>query len=769
MITIVRNIKGGLLLLVFFFLPINILFSQQKSRDNYTGDWETAESWDPVWLLPQSTVSGYDITINGYITSNNSLIFAGPETNLIINDTLVILGDLTVNNNNQILINDNGILIVRGNLIMENQSSVVANGYFVITGNLNKLSSIVQGSFTSNDDPVKVFIGGSITPSSITDNKINYPVLNCASPASPYPNSSCSYGNMTDLSGDPIYSFFNSSCSAVAGSNSPVCEGSSINLTSTAGADFTWTGPGGFTSNLKDPTIPSASGYMEGIYTVTVTTSDGCTSTTTTYVIVNPVPIIDITDPLPVCSPAKIDLTAEQVTAGSQSGLTFTYWTDPAATSVYLTPDSAVTGTYYIKGTDPATTCYDIKTIKLIINPLPSVVISNPEPLCSPETADLTLSSITAGSTSDLAFSYWADSATITPYENPDSATAGTWYIKGTSSDACSVTEPVTVVVNPSPKLVINNPPSVCSPLTADITMPAVTSGSTLELTYSYWYNSDATNAFNTPAAAPAGVYYIKGTALSGCFDTEPVTVTVNPLPQLSFTSSSEPMCMNEGRTLTANPAGGTFSVEEGAGSISTNILSATGSGTVKIVYTYTDICTNIAVQIIEVDEPPVPIPGPDQVLEYAFETEMAAELSGSQTGEWLLISGEGQISDISSPVTKITGLKIGENVFKWEVRSGNCEASAEMKITVNDLFIPSVITPNGDGKNDYFKINATDVNTGLIVFNRWGNVEYTNSNYQNDWDGKNNNGNDMPNDTYYYVIKFENGLIKKGTVLITR
>jgi len=676
--------------LVIFYLPVNTLLSQHESRENYTGDWETAESWDPVWLLPQSTISGYDITINGYITSNNSLIFTGTETNLIINDTLVILGDLTVNNNNQILINDNGILIVRGNLIMENQSSIVANGYFVITGNLNKLSSIVQGSFTSNDDPVKVFIGGSITPSSITDNKINYPVLNCASPASPYPNSSCSYGNMTDIKSDPLYTFLQTTCHAAkASANSPVCEGSVIRLTASNGATFTWTGPGGFSSSLQNPSIISASESREGTYSVTVTTSDGCTSTTTTYVTVNPVPVIVITDPLPVCSPAKIDLTAEQVTAGSQSGLTFTYWTDAAATSVYLTPDSAVAGTYYIKGTDPATTCYDIKPVKLIVNPLPSVVISNPEPLCSPETADLTL--------------------------------------------------------------------------------PAVTSGSMLELTYSYWYNSDATNAFNTPAAAPAGVYYIKGTALSGCFDTEPVTVTVNPLPQLNFTSSSEPMCMNESRTLTANPAGGTFSVEEGAGSISTNILSATGPGTVKIVYTYTDICTNIAVQIIEVDEPPVPIPGPDQVLEYAFETEMAAELSGSQTGEWLLISGEGQISDISSPVTKITGLKIGENVFEWEVRSGNCEASAEMKITVNDLFIPSVITPNGDGKNDFFKINASDVNTGLIVFNRWGNIEYTNSNYQNDWDGKNNNGNDMPNDTYYYVIKFENGLMKKGTVLITR
>lgn len=698
---IVRNIKGSLLLLVIFFLPFNTLFSQHQSRDNYTGDWENAESWDPVWLLPQSTISGYDITINGYITSNNSLYFTGAKNNLIINDTLVILGDLTVNNNNQILINDNGILIVRGNLIMENQSFVVANGYFIITGNLNKLSSIGQGSFTSNDDPVKIFIGGSITPSSITNNKINYPVLNCASPASPYPNSSCSYGNMTDIKSDPLYTFLQTTCPAAkASANSPVCEGSVIRLTASNGATFTWTGPGGFSSSLQNPSIISASESMEGTYSVTITTPDGCSSTASTSVIIDPVPSVSSPATGIVCSSSEFvyDIT------------------------------SAVSGTTFIWGRDSVTG------------------ITNSA--ISGQTAD-PINEILVNSTTDTLDVIYL----ITPIANGCTGPEFTYIVS----------------VMPAPVLVITDPLPVCSPATIDLTAGELIAGSQSGLSLTYWTDPAATSAYLTPDSAVAGTYYIKGSTPAACYDIKPVTVTVNPLPVLSFTSSSDPMCMNEKRTLTANPAGGTFSVEEGSGSISGNIFTATGPGPVKIAYTYTDICTNKAVQIIDVDEPPVPITGPDQVLEYAFETEMAAELSDSQTGEWMLISGAGQISDISSPVAKISGLMVGENVFNWKVRSGSCEASAEMKITVNDLFIPSVITSNGDGKNDYFKINASGVSTELIVFNRWGNVEYTNSNYQNDWDGKNNNGNDMPTDTYYYVIKFENGLIKKGTVLIIR
>ncbi len=67
------------------------------------------------------------------------------------------------------------------------------------------------------------------------------------------------------------------------------------------------------------------------------------------------------------------------------------------------------------------------------------------------------------------------------------------------------------------------------------------------------------------------------------------------------------------------------------------------------------------------------------------------------------------------------------------------------------------------------FQINALIGRVELVIFNRWGNVEYSNRNYLNDWDGRNNNWAELPADTYFYIIKFENGITRNGTVLIIR
>jgi gliding motility-associated-like protein len=192
-------------------------------------------------------------------------------------------------------------------------------------------------------------------------------------------------------------------------------------------------------------------------------------------------------------------------------------------------------------------------------------------------------------------------------------------------------------------------------------------------------------------------------------------------------------------------------------------------AGTYTLIVANTNGCINTDTQNIVVNTTPIAVAGPDQELKFYFETQMNAELSASETGEWSLISGSGHISDIHSPTTRVTELSIGENKFLWKVLNGSCEDTSEVKITVFDLFVPSVITPNGDGKNDYFKISNYTGKVDLIIINRWGNEEYTSDNYLNDWDGRNNKGKELPADTYFYILKLENGKIKKGSVLIKR
>jgi hypothetical protein len=80
---------------------------------------------------------------------------------------------------------------------------------------------------------------------------------------------------------------------------------------------------------------------------------------------------------------------------------------------------------------------------------------------------------------------------------------------------------------------VVNDPAAVCYPGTVDLTLSAVTAGSSLEGgTLSYWEDVGATTALAAPAAVSAsGTYYIKAETGAGCFDIEPVLVTINPLP----------------------------------------------------------------------------------------------------------------------------------------------------------------------------------------------------------------------------------------------
>jgi gliding motility-associated-like protein len=85
--------------------------------------------------------------------------------------------------------------------------------------------------------------------------------------------------------------------SASVGSNSPVCSGNYIQLTSTvsnniATTTYNWSGPGGFNTSATNPLISNAQVSQSGTYTLLVTSGNNCTATASTNVIVNATPAV---------------------------------------------------------------------------------------------------------------------------------------------------------------------------------------------------------------------------------------------------------------------------------------------------------------------------------------------------------------------------------------------------------------------------------------------------------------------------------------------
>ena len=95
-----------------------------------------------------------------------------------------------------------------------------------------------------------------------------------------------------------------------ATSNAPVCDGSSLNLSSANAQTYTWTGPNGFTSAVASPVINPATPASQGKYYVNVITAGGCVASDSTFVIINPLPVADAGADASICQGKTTGLSA---------------------------------------------------------------------------------------------------------------------------------------------------------------------------------------------------------------------------------------------------------------------------------------------------------------------------------------------------------------------------------------------------------------------------------------------------------------------------
>jgi gliding motility-associated-like protein len=77
----------------------------------------------------------------------------------------------------------------------------------------------------------------------------------------------------------------------------------------------------------------------------------------------------------------------------------------------------------------------------------------------------------------------------------------------------------------------------------------------------------------------------------------------------------------------------------------------------------------------------------------------------------------------------------------------------------------PNVISPNNDNINDVFEITNLPENTEVFILNRWGNTVFSSTNYQNNWNGKDNSGKELVDGVYTYYYKTKYGKTGHGFV----
>lgn len=147
-------------------------------------------------------------------------------------------------------------------------------------------------------------------------------------------------------------------------------------------------------------------------------------------------------------------------------------------------------------------------------------------------------------------------------------------------------------------------------------------------------------------------------------------------------------------------------------------------------------------------------------------------QLTASGAANYTWENAAGIINGQKGPVLTIQPAKT--TTYTVTGSAGSCSSTQSVTITVvedDDLQANNVLTPNGDGINDFLTISNMDryPNNELKIFDRSGRIVYTAKGYNNQWDGT-MNGIPLAEATYYYVIDLGTGKnIKKGFISIVR
>ena len=516
-----------------------------------------------------------------------------------------------------------------------------------------------------------------------------------------------------------------------------ICPGYKYDLT----ALYPNTGYSTYTWNTATPTAVDS-----GSYVLVVSGPNGCTDTAIATIIYRVKPNLGGNKSDSICSGYTYNLT----TLYPNTGYATYTWNGVAN-------DSAVTtGTYQLVVSN-ASGCTDTAYATITQKYMPPVTIPAYANLCSTNPSFTLTGASPAGGV--YSVDYTVDSIFRTATLGP--GVHHVLYVYTTPS-GCVDSAGHDVTIYPRPQIIDT------------IALPTTCTGSGAIDLNNYFgpaggvFSGVAVSSnFFYPSLAPVGsdsITYIY-TDQNGCMDTAGRRIDILPSVHVFIHTNQSNLTICKGQSITFTATGAPkyqFFVNDSAWTTldTVNTFTTTSLGNHAEVKVYgTNGCSSDTSDFIIIDviaNPTVTI-GPDTTIDLGQSVQLYSAASGASSLVYVWTPDSSlTVNNIPNPVysgpdTIILHLKVTD--------VNGCSASASDTINVripDNVLLPNVITPNGDGKNDLWVLNPKIdlIGSHLVIFNRWGELVYETDNYNNDWGGTYKaTGHKVPDGTYYYVL----------------
>ena len=339
---------------------------------------------------------------------------------------------------------------------------------------------------------------------------------------------------------------------ATTGGNHTICYGQSISIGGTAvsGNTYAWSShPTGYSSTSSNPSV---SPTVTTTYILTETVNTGCTKTDSATITVNPIPSATVGSPQTICNTSSVTLGAASVV-----GNTYSWTSNPSGfTSTTSNPSVSpgTTTTYKLTETITATGCSKSDSVKISVNPLPSIAVGSPQTICQGVSTSIGSAALSGNTYSWTSIPGGFTSTAANPSVSPSTTTS--YKLKQTiSATGCTTSDSVLITVNPIPSATVGSATAICNGSSITLGASAVVGNTYTWTSNPSGYSSSVSNPSVSPSATTVYKLTEKITA-TGCSKSDSVKITVNPLPAANVGSPAT-ICYGDSVQIGASAVAG--------------------------------------------------------------------------------------------------------------------------------------------------------------------------------------------------------------------